>query len=458
MTKYTLRDNQVQLVDSCMNFIEGGGKYGIAVAPTAFGKSLCIANLAKQLHTDVLCIQPSVELLDQNIAKYRSYGYDASVYSAGKGKKDIGDVTFATPISVAKNASAFKRFKYIIVDEAHLGTKVGGVLHKALKTINPTKVLGLTASPVFLQQTSFGPMLKMMNRTNKSSYKKIVHVAQIQDMVKGGYWSPITYETRHVNSDMLLYNSTGSDYTEGSLIAMYKENNTHENIVKEVQNLKDESRKSILIFVPTIEQAEELSAAIKGSKAVSSQTPKKERTKIINDFKSGDLQTVINVNILATGFDHPELDAIVTARPTTSLAMYYQQIGRGVRIHKQKKDCKVVDFSGNVVKFGHVEDINFEDVPNYGWGMFAGDRLISGVPLYENMVITKEELQKPKIKASDLNTKFDFGKYSGKTIEAVMYRDPMYLQWIMSDKFDPYDARGKRMKELVKLYVKATLI
>jgi len=70
---------------------------------------------------------------------------------------------------------------------------------------------------------------------------------------------------------------------------------------------------------------------------------------------------VANVGVLTTGFDYPELDTIVLARPTMSLGLYYQMVGRGIRPHKNKPAGWVVDLCGNVKRFGKVEDLRLTE-------------------------------------------------------------------------------------------------
>ena len=66
---------------------------------------------------------------------------------------------------------------------------------------------------------------------------------------------------------------------------------------------------------------------------------------------------VANVGVLTTGFDYPELDTVVLARPTMSLALYYQMIGRAIRPHKDKPEAWIVDICNNYWRFGRVEDL-----------------------------------------------------------------------------------------------------
>ena len=83
-------------------------------------------------------------------------------------------------------------------------------------------------------------------------------------------------------------------------------------------------RKGILVFTRFLKEAERLTMSIPGCAIVSGDTPKKEREHILEAFKAGEIPVVANVGVLTTGFDYPELDTVVMARPTMSLAMWYQ--------------------------------------------------------------------------------------------------------------------------------------
>jgi DNA repair protein RadD len=111
---------------------------------------------------------------------------------------------------------------------------------------------------------------------------------------------------------------------------------------------------------------------------VSGDTPKLERERIINDFKSGKTKVVVNVGVLAIGFDYPELDTIVMARPTKSLALYYQICGRAIRPYKNKVSW-FVDLCGNIKRFGKVSDLKLvEPKPNL-WQVSSRGRQLTNV-------------------------------------------------------------------------------
>jgi len=107
-------------VDAAISFFESPSRHNaIEVLPTGSGKSLIIANIVSRLSAPVLVFQPSKEILEQNIGKLLSYGYRGAVYSDSKGRKEVGDITFATIGSVVNKSDLFTNFPYVIVDECH---------------------------------------------------------------------------------------------------------------------------------------------------------------------------------------------------------------------------------------------------------------------------------------------------------------------------------------------------
>ena len=110
---------------------------------------------------------------------------------------------------------------------------------------------------------------------------------------------------------------------------------------------------------------------------VCGETPKRERERLLADFKTQKLHFMCNVGVLTTGFDYPALDTIVMARPTRSLALWYQIVGRALRPY-DGKDGWVVDLCGTYNRFGRVEDLVIRD--NEGRGMYeiySGNRQLS---------------------------------------------------------------------------------
>lgn len=301
--------------------------------------------------------------------------------------------------------------KIEVITEAHLYPRESdSMFGKFMKDANINKVLGFTATAFRLQNHTditgnrYSKLVMLTKRSRQAAfYKKMLHISQIKDMVDGEYWCKLQYDIVDNDTSELIYNSTRADYTEESLAIFYEEENIEKQIIKKISEI---DRKSILIFVPSVGEAIELSKKIPSSVAVYGNMDKKDRQKAIEDFKSRKIRTVINVNVLSVGFDYPEIDCIICARPTASLAWFYQAMGRGTRIHTDKKDCLIVDLTGNVNKFGHLEDL-FYGEKDEEWNVYgSGNRLLTSVPL-------------DSIQSYNTIPIFTFGKFEGKKITEV---------------------------------------
>ncbi len=425
----TLRDNQVEPVRIGIEFFQQKREPSIITAPTAFGKSLLIAKIAESITDKVIVLQPSKELLEQNYGKFIGLGGRAAIYSASFGKKQIDNVTYATIGSIKSKGITFRAFGFnkMIIDECDRYPRemMESMIGRFLRESGISHVLGLTATPLKLQQNfdmqgnTFSKLQMLTSRSkNGNFFKEIIYVSQIEEMVRLGYWAQLEYEQYDMDLTGLRYNSTKADYTEESLNEVYRSNNLTAKICHKIDELKD--RKSIIVFVPSVQDAKDLSLLIPNSTAVYGDMDKKERDRAVTAFKNGSLRVVINVNVLSVGFDSPNVDAIICSRPTASLAWFYQALGRGTRIHPDKKDCLIVDFSGNVAKFGKVEGLKYVKEGQI-WKLYNGEGvLLSGVPLHQ-IGMHHESTQ---------GAVMPFGKFKGVPLIRI---DKSYRSWCIQN-------------------------
>lgn len=293
-----------------------------------------------------------------------------SIFSASVGVKEISKITFATIGSVINKMDDFKHFRNIIIDEAHLVKPSDGMYKRFINDARRI-VVGLTATPYRLYSYRDGSMLKFITRTRPSIFKNVLYVVQIQDILKQGFLANLQYyDLTQLDMTRVQTNSTGADWSDESLKREYERVDFADNLVATVNRLMRPKsgipRKGILVFTRFIEEAYALKNALYGeAEVVTGDTPKNERERILNEFKSGIVKVVINVSVLAVGFDYPELDTIVLARPTKSLALYYQVVGRAIRPYPNKVGW-IVDLSGTYQQFGKVEDLKITDPENNG--------------------------------------------------------------------------------------------
>ena len=119
-----------------------------------------------------------------------------------------------------------------------------------------------------------------------------------------------------------------------------------------------DGRKSWLIFCAGVDHAQHMAETLRGmgvvTECVTGATSKKERARILTDFKAGRITALTNANVLTTGFDAPDTDLVALVRPTLSPSLYVQMAGRGMRIKSHTDHCLVLDFAGCVAAHGPV--------------------------------------------------------------------------------------------------------
>lgn len=466
--EFKLRDYQREAVDAGVDFFLGKSKTNaLIVASTGAGKSLILSNIAHELKSPVLILQPSRELLIQNTDKLKMLGGNPTIYSASCNMKQVSECTYATIKSIKNIAQQFKDLgvKYVIVDEADMGIPAprtteelekGSEFSRFMDELQPKKILGLTASPVKMQ--TYSPMaaqsysqLNMLTRIKNKTFSKIIHVTQNAEMVNRGFWSELVYERWNFDGSTLLINSSGSEYTEESVKNAVQSNNINNLIYKRLMELKHE-RKHILVFMDSVENCKQLHEFLeKNNKAtsivVSGNMANKERVNAVEGFKNGKYQIALNYGALGVGFDFPDLDCIILGRPTFSLRVFYQYVGRCVRVGN-KKNALIVDCCGNYDRFGPIENLSIEDYAGYGWGMFSEDRLLTGIPM--GMIKTKQQLAR------------EYGeKPAARWAREKGYDKPPVQKYeTVEHTYDPGDVimdsgvfRGKRMRDIPISYL-----
>lgn len=367
--KIELRDYQKAAIEKII-WAKDKGLEGneLVILPTGSGKSVVIAHLAHIINEPILIIQPSKEILEQNLEKLLRYvdRSEVGIYSASMDEKTIKFFTFATIQSIYKKAEFFRHFKLVIIDEAHLVNpkNLSGMFTRFLEEIGNPKVIGFTATPYRLDSmymnwgTSMcrvAATIKLINRTKGFFWQRILYNLNIQDLIDKGYLCPLEYiDLSLVEQENIPLNKSQTDFNlesyEDIISARQKE------IIRAIEYGKSVS-KSVLVFCSSVRQAESLTKLVSNSAVITAKTPKKLREKIVDDFRSGATKTVFNVGVLTIGFDHPALDCIILLRPTRSIGLYYQMLGRGVRMSEGKKSCKIIDLTSTIRNLGKVETI-----------------------------------------------------------------------------------------------------
>ncbi|ELA7335102.1 TPA: DEAD/DEAH box helicase [Vibrio parahaemolyticus] len=357
---YTLRPYQADSVKAVIHYFRKHSTPAVIVLPTGAGKSLVIAELARLAKGRVLVLAHVKELVEQNHAKYEGYGLKGAIFSAGLGRKETDQqVVFASVQSVVRNLDSFKnQFSLLVIDECHrVPDDKNSSYQKVithLRELNPgIKVLGLTATPYRLgmgwiyQYHTRGQV-----RTEESRFfRDCIFELPIRYLLDENFLTP----ARMMDAPVLSYDfsqlkpaNTGR-YKEAEMdMVIDKAKRATPQIVDQIIQYARE-RKGVMIFAATVRHAQEIHGLLpEGETAiVIGDTPTPERDAIIQAFKNSEIKYLVNVSVLTTGFDAPHVDLIAILRPTESVSLYQQIVGRGLRLSEGKNECLVLDYAGN---------------------------------------------------------------------------------------------------------------
>lgn len=357
---FTLRPYQQEAVNATLGYFRKQREPAVIVLPTGAGKSLVIAELARLARGRVLVLAHVKELVAQNHAKYLALGLEADIFAAGLQRKESqGKVVFGSVQSVARNLAHFHgTFSLLIVDECHrIGDKEDSQYQQILvhlRSHNPAlRLLGLTATPYRLGQ---GWIYQyhyhgMVRGDDQALFRDCIYELPLRYMIKHGYLTPPErLDMPVVQYDFSRLQTQGDGlFSEAALnreLAQQKRITPH--IVSQIVSFSAQ-RHGVMIFASTVEHAKEITALLPENQAalITAETPGAERDQLITRFKRQEYRYLVNVSVLTTGFDAPHVDLIAILRPTESVSLYQQIVGRGLRLAPGKKDCLILDYAGN---------------------------------------------------------------------------------------------------------------
>jgi DNA repair protein RadD len=363
---YVLRPYQQKAVDAVFDWLQSNTGAPLIVAPTGSGKSIIIAELVRRAIAmfggRALVLVPSKELAEQNGEKLRcvlpdglSIGYlSASLCT----RQTETDVIVATIGTAYRAAGELKDIRFVAVDEAHLVSPRGadvGMYRRLISSISAGgRVVGLTATP-------FRGTGEWLTTGRDALFSGVASSISMNDLLAAGYLSPLvpprTIKTR-IETAGIATSRVSGDYVISQLAARVE---TYLEAVADEAITLAADRKKWIAFLPSVATAHALCGVLnaKGVSAavVCGETQKEERAKTVAAFRAGGVRCLVTVVALATGFDVPDVDCILWARPTISPVLYVQGAGRGMRPVPGKGDCLWLDFTDTTERLGPINKI-----------------------------------------------------------------------------------------------------
>lgn len=384
-----LRDYQAAAVNNTYAYLRQETGNPCVVIPTAGGKTPIIATIAHDVTVRwggrCMILAHVKELLEQAVDKLASVAPDlpVGVYSAGMNRRDTEhNVIVAQIQSVFRHAAEIGKIDILLVDEAHLIKPDEEGRYRTfivgLKEINPAlRVIGFTATPF---RTGSGYIYG-----DDRLFQDVCYEVFVKDLVVRGYISKVITKTPEMDIDMANVRIRAGEFDAQQVAELYnRKGNVSSFVVDAVKKSKD--RHSILVFCSSIDQAKMTAQMIEKQTGeevgiITKDTSKFDRKTFIARFKGEQvkdenlfhedepkqlepLRWLVNVDVLTTGFDAPNVDCVCLFRPTASPVLYVQMVGRGFRLFPGKENCLILDYGGNIRRFGPIDAIEPEKKVN----------------------------------------------------------------------------------------------
>ena len=332
---YELRSYQSDLIQRITKSMQNGHHHIIVQSPPRTGKTVVMAEIARRTtdkNNQVMFIIHRKEVLDQAKATFKAQGVNPNLATMGLVQ------------TLCRRVDKLPEPQLILIDEGHHA--LAKSYQKILEKFKNAYVLIFTATP---------------RRTGQKQLDQIaddiIAGKSIKVLTNEGFLAPFRYfqPPNDFNTKLLKRSSTG-DYTNKSMDEAMS-NKIFGHVVKQYQRIADGMQ--AVVYTYSIESAKRVAQEFNeqgiSAKEVDGKTLAVERDKVVSDFKNQKLKILVNVNLFTEGVDLPNVDCVIMARPTMSLALYLQFSMRCLN-PRPGKTAIIIDHANNVQKFGYPDD------------------------------------------------------------------------------------------------------
>lgn len=342
-----LRDYQEQLARSIRDAYRLGRNRPLAVAPTGAGKTVLFSYIAKsaaERGNPVMILVHRQELVDQTSRTLRTFGVQHGIIAAGRS----GDSTHA--VQVASVQTLVRRLgKYrpslIIVDEAHHGT--AGSWRKVLDAYPQARVLGVTATPERLDGRGLGEV-----------FDDLIIGPSVAWLIEHRHLSRPTYYAPPQVAKLTGLHMRGGDFAKDEVAAAMDNRTVTGDAVEHYARICNGA--PAVAFCASVRHAEhvveQFNAAGFRAAVLEGTLDRETRRDRVRALGDGRLHVLASCEIINEGFDLPVVTAAILLRPTASLGLHLQQIGRVLRPAPGKDRAIILDHVGNLARHGFAED------------------------------------------------------------------------------------------------------
>ncbi|MGO8679157.1 MAG: DEAD/DEAH box helicase [Limisphaerales bacterium] len=340
-----LRDYQLEAVEACELAAAAGQSRALVTLPTGTGKTVAFCELIRRRGGRALVIAHRDELLAQAESKLIDAGISAkSIGRVQAGRDEVDAEVVVASVQTLARANRRRRlgevfvtagpFRTVVIDEAHHSPADSYVAVLDAVSGAGTFVTDWTATP------------------NREGMKQVfgdpVYERDLIDMISLRWLCDLRGLRVGIDFAPEVVRRSHGDYVEGDLARALGKAGAPD-IVADAWCEHGEGRQTV-VFAAGVQLAHDTAAALwrRGvpAEAIDGAMPLDDRQAVLDRYRDGTTQVVVNCSILTEGFDHAETSCIVVARPTLSSLLYAQLIGRGTRVAPDKDDCLILDVVG----------------------------------------------------------------------------------------------------------------
>ncbi|KAK5729240.1 putative ATP-dependent helicase IRC3 [Elasticomyces elasticus] len=350
-----LRPYQEEVIQSVLDYLGRGEKrLGVSLA-TGGGKTVVFSHLIDRIEAPTasaartLIVAHKQELVDQAVEHCRRlYPHRIiEVEMAGQHASGSAEITVASVATLNSKNRLQKfdasTFKLLIVDEAH---------HIVAKSyMNVLRHFGLDKRETKPVTALVGVSATLSRSDGLGLGKALDHIVYHKDylaMIEGEYLTNVIFTTVQSGTNLKGVKVSSGDFQTSSLSEAINTPETNSLTVRAwFEKAQTQGRRSTLVFAVDVAHVTSLAATFRkfgmDARFVTGTTDKQIRKETVQAFRNGDFPVLLNCGVFTEGTDIPNIDCILLARPTKSSNLLVQMIGRGLRLHSNKKNCHVID-------------------------------------------------------------------------------------------------------------------
>jgi DNA repair protein RadD len=343
-----LRPYQAAAVAALRASYASGHRAPLLQLPTGGGKTVIFSEIAcsaRAKNKRVLVVVHRRELLRQAAEKLAWAGVPHGVIAAGFEVAPAEQVQVASIQTVARRLDSLPAFDLMVVDEAH---HCRAEQWRALRVAQPrAKLLGVTATPARLDGKGLGI-------SAGGCFDDLVCGPSVAELVRGGYLSPIRCFVPAQRLNLSGVRSRAGDYVAADLEPLVDACAVVGDAVDQYRRRAD--HQAAIAFCVSVKHAEHVAENFREagyrSACVHGRMPVAERDRLIGGLGTGAIEILSSCDLISEGLDVPAVAALILLRPTKSLPLFMQQVGRGMRPAPGKAALVVLDHAGNSLAHG----------------------------------------------------------------------------------------------------------